>query len=102
LSALWSSLLVVALAEMGDKTQLIALALAVRFRRPWAVMLGILLATVLNHALAATVGVWVARLLPSGVLAWTLAAGFIAFGIRESSTTIHRLCGIPSLPTSWG
>jgi putative Ca2+/H+ antiporter (TMEM165/GDT1 family) len=81
LSALWSSLLVVALAEMGDKTQLIALALAVRFRRPWAVMLGILLATVLNHALAATVGVWVARLLPSGVLAWTLAAGFIAFGI---------------------
>jgi hypothetical protein len=80
-TALWTSFLVVALAEMGDKTQLIALALAARFRRAWTVMLGILIATTLNHALAATAGVWIARRLPPAALAWTLAIGFIAFGI---------------------
>ncbi|HEY4911583.1 MAG TPA: TMEM165/GDT1 family protein, partial [Methylomirabilota bacterium] len=58
MTALWSSFAVVALAEMGDKTQLIAFSLATRYRRPWTVMLGILLATLLNHALAATAGVW--------------------------------------------
>ena len=81
MTALWSSFLVVALAEMGDKTQLMALALAARYRRPWTVMLGILIATICNHGLAATVGVWVARVLPPATLAWTLAAGFVAFGI---------------------
>jgi putative Ca2+/H+ antiporter (TMEM165/GDT1 family) len=80
-AAIWTSLIVVALAEMGDKTQLIALALATRYRRPWTVMLGILLATTANHALAATAGVWVGRLLPPAVLAWALAAGFIGFGL---------------------
>jgi len=64
MAALWSSFLVVALAEMGDKTQLGALTLASRYRRPWTVMLGILIATVVNHALAASIGVWVADLLP--------------------------------------
>ena len=56
-----SSFVVVALAEMGDKTQLIALTLGLRYRRPWIVMLGILIATVLNHALASAVGVWEGR-----------------------------------------
>ncbi|HZP39513.1 MAG TPA: TMEM165/GDT1 family protein [Methylomirabilota bacterium] len=79
--ALWTSFLVVALAEMGDKTQLVALALATRYRRAWMVMLGILLATTANHALAATVGVWVSRLLPSGALTWALAISFLAFGV---------------------
>lgn len=81
MAALWTSFLVVVLAEMGDKTQLVALALAARYRRPWTVMLGILLATTVNHALAATAGVWVGRLLPPAVLAWALAASFIAFGV---------------------
>jgi Ca2+/H+ antiporter, TMEM165/GDT1 family len=81
MTALWTSFLVVALAEMGDKTQLVALALAVRYRRPWTVMLGILLATTANHALAATVGVWVSRLLPPAALAWALAVSFLAFGV---------------------
>ena len=81
MTALWTSFLVVVLAEMGDKTQLVALALAARYRRPWTVMLGILLATTANHALAATVGVWVSRLLPPTALAWALALSFIAFGI---------------------
>jgi Ca2+/H+ antiporter, TMEM165/GDT1 family len=79
--ALWTSFVVVALAEMGDKTQLIALALAARYRRAWTVMFGILIATTLNHALAATVGVWIARRLPPAALAWALAGGFIVFGI---------------------
>ena len=61
-----SSFVVVALAEMGDKTQLIALTLGLRYRRPWTVMLGILIATVLNHALASAVGVW-------GGAQWTAA-----------------------------
>ena len=81
MTALWTSFLVVALAEMGDKTQLVALALAARYRRPWTVMLGILLATTANHALAATVGVWVSRVLPPSVLAWALALSFLAFGV---------------------
>ena len=81
MTALWTSFLVVVLAEMGDKTQLIALALATRYRRPWTIMLGILVATVLNHSLAATAGVWIARLLPPVALTWVLAIGFIAFGV---------------------
>ncbi|MES2424522.1 MAG: TMEM165/GDT1 family protein, partial [Pseudomonadota bacterium] len=50
---------IVALAEMGDKTQLLALVLAARFRRPWPIVLGILIATLANHALAGALGAWV-------------------------------------------
>ena len=80
MTALWTSFAVVALAEMGDKTQLIAFSLATRYRRPWTVMLGILLATLLNHALAATAGVWLTRLIPPAVLAILLGLSFIGFG----------------------
>ncbi len=80
LAPLLASFVVVALAEMGDKTQLIALSLAARYRRPWVVMLGILIATLLNHALASSVGVWIAGRLPPAVLGWLLGLGFIAFG----------------------
>jgi Ca2+/H+ antiporter, TMEM165/GDT1 family len=76
-----SSFVVVALAEMGDKTQLIALALGLRYRRPWVVMLGILLATLVNHALASAVGVWGAARFEGPVLGWVLGLAFIAFGI---------------------
>ena len=76
-----SSFLIVALAEMGDKTQLVALSFASRYRRPWTVMLGILLATTANHALASTAGTWVASRIPAVVLAWILGLGFIGFGI---------------------
>ena len=81
MSVFWSSLLVVALAEMGDKTQLIALSLASRYRRPWSVLGGIFIATLANHALASSVGVWVASRLSAAVLGWVLGLGFIAFGI---------------------
>jgi putative Ca2+/H+ antiporter (TMEM165/GDT1 family) len=52
---------IVALGEMGDKTQLLALMLAARFRKPWPIVAGILVATLANHALAGAVGAWVAR-----------------------------------------
>jgi putative Ca2+/H+ antiporter (TMEM165/GDT1 family) len=99
MAALWTSFLVVVLAEMGDKTQLVALALAARYRRPWTVMLGILLATTANHALAATVGVWVARLVPAAALAWALALSFIGFGIW---TLVPDRAPEPGEPTRWG
>lgn len=76
-----ASFLLVAVSEMGDKTQLLAFSLATRFRRPWVVMAGILVATVLNHALAAGVGAWVSAHVPPRVMAGILAATFIGFGV---------------------
>ena len=57
MDALLISTMIVALAEMGDKTQLLALVLAARFQKPWPIVAGILIATVANHALAGAVGV---------------------------------------------
>lgn len=71
----------VAVAEIGDKTQLLALLLAARFRRPWPIIWGILLATVLNHALAAWLGQWLSAWLTPAVLRWTMAASFIAIAL---------------------
>ena len=72
---------VVALAEIGDKTQLLALMLAARFRRPGAIIAGILVATLLNHALAAWLGAWVAAWLRPDVLKWLVAASFAAVAL---------------------
>jgi putative Ca2+/H+ antiporter (TMEM165/GDT1 family) len=71
----------VALAEMGDKTQLLALLLAGRYRRPLPIILGIALATLANHALAAAFGGWLASLVAAGTLRWLLAASFMAMGV---------------------
>jgi Ca2+/H+ antiporter, TMEM165/GDT1 family len=79
--AIFSSFTLVAASEMGDKTQLLAFTLASRFRRPWTVMAGILVATLANHALASSVGVWISSHIPARVLAGILAATFIAFGL---------------------
>ncbi len=76
-----TSFLLVAASEMGDKTQLLALALASRFRRPWVVMAGILVATLANHSLAAAVGAWVSAHVPPRVMAGVLAATFVGFGL---------------------
>jgi Ca2+/H+ antiporter, TMEM165/GDT1 family len=81
LTVLWSSFLLVALAEMGDKTQLLALTLATRYRRPWTVLAGVLVATIANHALAASVGVAAAQAVTPRVLAVAVALGFFAFGV---------------------
>ncbi|WP_366919420.1 TMEM165/GDT1 family protein [Hydrocarboniphaga sp.] len=68
---------VVALAEMGDKTQLLSLCLAARFRRPVPIILGILVSTLLNHAIAGWVGVWVGAHVPEIYLRWFLGLSFI-------------------------
>jgi Ca2+/H+ antiporter, TMEM165/GDT1 family len=72
---------IVALAEMGDKTQLLALILALRFRKPWPIVAGILVATLANHAMAGALGVWVTTLLGPDVLRWVLGGSFIAMAI---------------------
>ena len=69
---------IVTLAEMGDKTQLLALVLAARFRKPWPILLGILVATLANHALAGAAGAWVTTLVSPQLLRWVLAGSFIA------------------------
>ncbi len=69
---------IVALAEMGDKTQLLALVLAARFRKPWPIVAGILVATVVNHALAGAVGAWFTTLVGPQVLRWILGISFLA------------------------
>lgn len=75
----------VALAEMGDKTQLLALVLAARFRRPWPIVAGILVATLANHALAGAVGTWVQQWLTQWLgahgLHWVLGLSFIAMAL---------------------
>lgn len=81
MDALLHSLGLVCLSEMGDKTQLLALVLATRFRRPWAVMTGILLATLLNHACAAYLGQWASSRISGEILRWGLATLFLAFAI---------------------
>jgi len=72
---------VVALAEIGDKTQLLALVLAARFRRPWPIVAGILVATIANHAVAGLAGAWFAHLLDGPWLRWIIAGSFVAVGI---------------------
>lgn len=69
---------IVALAEIGDKTQLLALVLAARFRKPWPIVLGILVATIANHAMAGALGAWFTTLVGPQMLRWILGASFIA------------------------
>jgi len=72
---------VVALAEIGDKTQLLALVLSTRFRRPIPIILAIFIATLANHALAGAVGAWVATLMGPATMRWVLGLSFIAMAI---------------------
>lgn len=69
---------IVALAEIGDKTQLLALILAARFRKPWPIIAGIVAATLANHAAAGAVGAWISSYLTDSILHWILAASFTA------------------------
>jgi Ca2+/H+ antiporter, TMEM165/GDT1 family len=68
---------VVALAEIGDKTQLLALLLTARFRRPLPIVLGILVATIANHAFAGVLGSWLVTLLGPAALRWILGLSFL-------------------------
>lgn len=78
MEAFLSSTAVVALAEIGDKTMLLAIVLAARLRAPWAILAGIFVATIANHALAALVGSQVAGLLQADWFRIAVALGFVA------------------------
>lgn len=69
---------IVALAEIGDKTQLLSFILAAKFRKPWPICFGILVATLFNHALAGFVGTWITSILGPETLRWILGISFIA------------------------
>jgi putative Ca2+/H+ antiporter (TMEM165/GDT1 family) len=71
----------VALAEMGDKTQLLSLVLAARLRRPWPICAGVLVATLLNHGLAGGLGYWLAGSIPRQALVWLTGLSFVGFGL---------------------
>jgi putative Ca2+/H+ antiporter (TMEM165/GDT1 family) len=81
LEAFAVSTAVVALGEMGDKTQLLALLLAARFRAPRPIILGILVATLVNHALAAALGAWLTQVVDPLWLRWGLGLSFIAVAL---------------------
>jgi len=72
---------IVALAEIGDKTQLLALLLSARFRRPVPIILGILVSTLANHALAGYVGAWVAAKVGPDLMRWILGLSFLAMAV---------------------
>ena len=99
MEAFFLSTAIVAIAEMGDKTQLLALVLAARFRKPWPIVLGILAATLANHALAGAVGAWVTTFIGPQTLRWVLGACFVAMAVwmlipdkldEEEAPTVSR------------
>lgn len=81
MDTIFQSFLMVFASEMGDKTQLLAFVLASRFKRPWMIMAGILVATLLNHGLATWFGSWVSGLISPAGLRWVLGLTFIGFGL---------------------
>jgi putative Ca2+/H+ antiporter (TMEM165/GDT1 family) len=81
MEAFLTSTLLVALAEIGDKTQLLSFVLAARLRKPVAIIAGIFVATLLNHALAGSLGVWLATLISPQVLPWATGLLFVGFGL---------------------
>ncbi|UCF77050.1 MAG: TMEM165/GDT1 family protein, partial [Betaproteobacteria bacterium] len=81
MEALLFSTSVVALAEMGDKTQLLSFVLAEKLKRPVPIVLGIFFATLANHFLAGYVGAWLASLVSPGALKWIIARSVFAFGL---------------------
>lgn len=81
MEAFLASTLAVAIAEIGDKTQLLALFLATRFTSRLAIINGIIVATLVNHGLSAWLGVWISELLPPGWLAWIVGGSFILIAL---------------------
>ena len=71
----------VALAEIGDKTQLLAFILAARFKKPVPIVLGILVATLLNHAMAGALGAWLMSVVDPMMLRWGLGLSFLAMAV---------------------
>lgn len=93
---------VVALAEIGDKTQLLAFILAARFKKPLPIIAGILCATIVNHGLAGALGAWIVSTVSPDVLRWVLGLSFIGMAIwtlipdeiEEDETKVARRLGV--------
>jgi putative Ca2+/H+ antiporter (TMEM165/GDT1 family) len=81
MQALLVSFVAVAVAEIGDKTQLLALILAARYRKPWPICLGIFIATLTNHALAGEAGVLLTQWLSPAMLRWIIGLSFLSVAI---------------------
>lgn len=81
MEALFTSTAIVALAEIGDKTQLLSFVLSAKLKRKYAIMAGIFAATLANHTFAGYVGAWVASLVSPEALKWIIAISFFAFGV---------------------
>jgi len=81
MEALFISTGVVALAEIGDKTQLLAFILAARFKRPLPIVAGILVATLVNHGLAGALGAWITSVVSPEILRWVLGLSFIGMAV---------------------
>jgi putative Ca2+/H+ antiporter (TMEM165/GDT1 family) len=93
---------VVALAEIGDKTQLLAFILAARFKKPLPIILGILVATIVNHGLAGALGAWITATLSPEILRWALGLSFMGMAIwtlipdkiEEEETQVAQRFGV--------
>ncbi|MCC2595711.1 TMEM165/GDT1 family protein [Pusillimonas sp. MFBS29] len=102
MEALLVSTGVVALAEVGDKTQLLAFILAARFKKPVPIILGILAATIVNHGLAGALGAWITSAVSPEILRWVLGLSFIGMAIwtmipdkiEEEETQVARKFGV--------
>jgi putative Ca2+/H+ antiporter (TMEM165/GDT1 family) len=102
MEALLFSTGVVALAEIGDKTQLLAFILAARFKKPLPIIAGIFCATVVNHGLAGALGAWITSMVTPGAMRWVLGLSFIGMAIwtlipdkiEEEETQIAKQFGV--------
>jgi putative Ca2+/H+ antiporter (TMEM165/GDT1 family) len=102
MEALYISTGVVALAEMGDKTQLLAFILAARFKKPVPIVLGILLATLVNHGLAGALGAWITSVVSPDAMRWVLGLSFMGMAIwtlipdkiEEEETQVAQKLGV--------
>lgn len=102
MEALLVSAGVVALAEIGDKTQLLAFILAARFKKPLPIIAGIFCATIVNHGLAGALGAWITSVVSPGVMRWVLGASFIGMAIwtlipdkiEEEETQVAKRVGV--------
>ena len=102
MEALYISTGVVALAEMGDKTQLLAFILAARFKKPVPIILGILCATIVNHGLAGALGAWITSVISPDTMRWVLGLSFIGMAIwtlipdkiEEEETQVAQKLGV--------
>jgi putative Ca2+/H+ antiporter (TMEM165/GDT1 family) len=102
MEALFISTGVVALAEIGDKTQLLAFILAARFKKPVPIILGILCATLINHGLAGALGAWITSVVSPEAMRWALGLSFIGMAIwtlipdkiEEEETQVAKQLGV--------